>query len=38
MLNGMYELGKFWIHEENMESCIQSGAAGVCMMSEYMKI
>lgn len=26
------------IHEENMESCIQSGAAGVCMMSEYMKI
>ena len=19
MLNGMYELGKFWIHEENME-------------------
>ena len=26
------------IHEENMESCIQSGAAGVCMMSKYMKI
>ena len=26
------------IHEENMESCIQSGATGVCMMSEYMKI
>ena len=32
----VYSIGR--IHEENMESCIQSGAAGVCMMSEYMKI
>ena len=26
------------IHEENMDSCIHAGAAGVCMMSEYMKL
>lgn len=26
------------IQEENMESCMKAGAAGVCMMSEYMKI
>ena len=24
------------IHGDNMESCIRAGAAGVCMMSEYM--
>lgn len=26
------------IHEENMDRCVQAGAAGVCMMSDYMKI
>lgn len=26
------------IQEENIKSCIQAGAAGVCMMSEYMKV
>ena len=30
----VYALGG--IHPDNMESCIEAGADGVCMMSEYM--
>lgn len=26
------------IHEDNIKDCISQGAAGVCMMSEYMKL
>lgn len=31
----VYALGG--IHEDNMDACIEAGAAGVCQMSEYMK-
>ncbi|MCQ2508799.1 MAG: thiamine phosphate synthase, partial [Dorea sp.] len=31
----VYALGG--IHEEQIETCIEAGAAGVCMMSDYMK-